>query len=197
MFLKRSHILVLPVVVLAACIVPEPAVRPEAYDFGPPPSPQQDRATGLPVLQVPDVQAPRGMDGNHVQYRLAHVDGRALRPYANSRWTTAPSQLLTQRMRQRLARQGPVVGSGEVQAGLLLKTELEQFEQVFDSGSGSRGVVRLRASLIRDRRLLAQQTFSAERVAESADARGGVRALTLASDALLDDLALWVAQQAR
>ncbi|MBU3735848.1 MAG: ABC transporter [Methylobacterium sp.] len=197
MFFKRGRIVLLPVMLLAACIVPEPAVRPEAYDFGPLPSPQQDTAAALPVLQVLDVQAPRGMDGNHVQYRLAYVDARALRPYANSRWNTAPSQLLTQRMRQRLARQGPVVGSGEVQAGLLLKTELEQFEQVFDSAAVSRGVVRLRASLVKDRRLLAQQTFSAERVADSADARGGVGALTLASDALLDDLALWVAQQAR
>lgn len=197
MFFKRGAIVLMSGLWLTACIVPEPAIRPQAYDFGPPPALQEVAAAALPVLQVLDVQAPRGLDGNYVQYRLAYVDAQALRPYANSRWAMSPSQLLTQRMKQRLARQGPVVGSGEAQAGWLLKTELEQFDQVFDSAGNSRAVVRLRASLIKDRRLLAQQTFSAERDADTADAPGGVRALAAASDVLLDSLALWVAQQSR
>lgn len=197
MYPLRGRRVLLTAFLLSACIVPEPAIRPQAYDLGPPPALVTETAAALPVLQVLDVQAPRGLDGNFVHYRLLDVDANALRPYANSRWAMSPSQLLTQRMKQRLARQGAVVGSGEARAALLLKTELEQFEQVFDSAGNSRGVVRLRASLIRERRLLAQQTFSAERVAGSADAAGGVRALTLASDAMLDSLALWVAEQGK
>lgn len=197
MLFLRSYSSLVAVLLLTACIVPEPAVRPQAYDFGPPPAATGPAVAHAAVVQVMDVQAPRGMDGNYVQYRLAYADAQALKPYASSRWAMAPTQLLTQRLKQRLAMQGGVVSSGDALSALLLKTELEQFDQVFDTASASRGVVRLRATLIKDRRLLAQRTFIVTRDAPSADAQGGVQALGAASDAMLGELAAWVAEYAR
>lgn len=197
MLLPRSYSSLVAALLLTACIVPEPAVRPQAYDFGPPPAATGPAAPNAAVVQVMDVQAPRGMDGNYVQYRLAYADAQALKPYASSRWAMAPTQLLTQRLKQRLAMQGGVVSSGDALSALLLKTELEQFDQVFDTATASRGVVRLRATLIKDRRLLAQRTFVVTRDAPSADAQGGVQALSAASDAMLGELAAWVAEYAR
>lgn len=197
MLFLRSYSSLVAALLLTACILPEAVVRPQSYDFGPPPAVTTQTVASAVVVQVTDVQAPRGMDGNYVQYRLAYADAQALKPYASSRWAMAPTQLLTQRLKQRLALQGSMVSSGDALSVLLLKTELEQFDQVFDSPTASRGVVRLRASLIKDRKLLAQQTFSVDQPAETADAAGGVRALTLASDALLDALSAWVVEQAK
>ena len=197
MLFLRSYSSLVAALLLTACIVPEPAVRPQAYDFGPPPAATVPSAPNAVVVQVMDVQAPRGMDGNYVQYRLAYADAQALKPYASSRWAMAPTHLLTQRLKQRLAMQGGVVSSGDALSALLLKTELEQFDQVFDAADASRGVVRLRATLIKDRRLLAQRTFSVEQPAKSQDAQGGVQALGTASDVLLNELAAWVAEYAK
>jgi len=58
--------------------------------------------------------------------------------------------------------------------------------------------VRLRATLVdagggRDR-LAAQQRFTVQRPAPTADAAGGVRALTAATDAAAQDVAAWIQQ---
>jgi cholesterol transport system auxiliary component len=59
-------------------------------------------------------------------------------------------------------------------------------------------VVRLRCTLLQSsggaERLVAQRRFEAERPAPSADAPGGVRALTAAIDAVALDIAGWLQQ---
>jgi cholesterol transport system auxiliary component len=60
-------------------------------------------------------------------------------------------------------------------------------------------VLRVRCTLLENtaagERLVAQRTFEAERPAPSADASGGVRALTAAVDATGQDIAAWLQQQ--
>ena len=104
----------------------------------------------------------------------------------------APAQLLQQRARQRLARFANVLSVGDTSQELLLKLELDDYSQVFDSEQASRVQVRLRASLIANGRFLAQRSFAANRPAPTANAAGAVRGLAGATDALLDELARWV-----
>ncbi|MOA67320.1 hypothetical protein D3C78_1944370 [compost metagenome] len=72
---------------------------------------------------------------------------------------------------------------------------------MFLSAQESVGWVRLRATLV-DRQpqgdvLLGQQTFTAQQPADSADAAGGVRALTLATDQAIGALQIWLQQLGR
>jgi cholesterol transport system auxiliary component len=84
-----------------------------------------------------------------------------------------------------------------VRANYALRLELEEFTQVFDTADRSHAVVRLRASVIKrgTRLLLAQHSFSVERAAPTANAAGAVRALTEASDKMIEDLINWLAKK--
>jgi cholesterol transport system auxiliary component len=53
--------------------------------------------------------------------------------------------------------------------------------------------LRLRASLIRNRAIVAQQSFSIEQAAATPNAEGGVRALVAASDEAGNRLIDWLA----
>jgi cholesterol transport system auxiliary component len=80
----------------------------------------------------------------------------------------------------------------------VLQLELDEFSQVFESPANSVGLIRLRATLVESlpsgEKLLAQRSFTVQRPAPSADAPGGVRALTLASDAVIEEISVWLQQ---
>jgi cholesterol transport system auxiliary component len=76
--------------------------------------------------------------------------------------------------------------------GYALRAELFEFEQVFDRPDRSRGVLRLRATL-EGKGIWAQRTFAIEEPAPTADAAGGVSALTQCSDELAALIVEWVA----
>jgi cholesterol transport system auxiliary component len=61
------------------------------------------------------------------------------------------------------------------------------------------GVLRLRCTLLENtaagERFVAQRSFDIERPAPSADAAGGVRALSAAADAAARDIASWLDQR--
>ena len=80
----------------------------------------------------------------------------------------------------------------------VLQLELEEFSQLFDSPGSSVGLIRLRATLIENtpsgEKLLAQRNLTVQRPAPSADAAGGVRALTAATDAAIEELVSWLQQ---
>jgi cholesterol transport system auxiliary component len=82
-----------------------------------------------------------------------------------------------------------------------LRLELEEFSQLFDAPDASSGVLRLRATLSQrsasGETLLAQRSFIARHVAPTADASGGVRALTAATDQMVKDIDAWLAQVER
>ncbi len=189
---------------LGGCSQLQPQVRATVYDFGPGavPDDASQRLAPLPALVLGDVDASAALDSTAVLYRLVYSDAQQLRPYAQTRWSMAPAQLLRQRLREYLgqrravlnAAQGVVVGK----PAMNLHLELDEFSQTFDSANSSNGLVRLRATLGQGgqgiERLLAQRSFVVQRAASSADAAGGVRALTLATDAVIQEIDQWVQQ---
>jgi len=149
-----------------------------------------------PVLMITNVEAPAWLDNHYVTYRLAYSDPLQPRAYAQARWSMPPAQLVQQRARALLSQGASVVAVGDVGQGLVLKIELDDFSQVFDSAEASRVNVQWRATLFNNGRLVAQRAFTASRPAPSANAAGAVRALATATDALLEELATWIAAPA-
>lgn len=197
---------------LGACsALPDKPVRAALYDFGPgalTPQPGTRQAP-LPPIALADISTPGGvLDNQAVLYRLAYADAQQLRPYSQARWSMPPAQLIRQRLRDVLSRNRAVLNAGEgpalnrsVNQGVLprvLKLELEEFSHFFASPGSSAGLVRLRATLVEStpsgEKLLAQRSVTVQRPAPSADAPGGVRALTAATDAAIDEIATWLQQ---
>ena len=171
---------------------------PTYYDFGPPASPvavaTPAAIPALPVLVVADANGPSWLDNQRMYYRLLYADAQQSRPYAYNRWNTPPLQLLSQRLKTRVAQSGvKVLSTTDAAAGIpLLRIDVDDFSQNFDTQTHSSGHVSLRASLFRGHRLIDQKTFSRSGPAGSADAQGGAQALAAASDAIAADLLAWL-----
>jgi cholesterol transport system auxiliary component len=181
--------------------LPDKPVRPAVYDFGPGLSGAAAPArpgAALPALALADIEAPAALDGTAMLYRLAYADVQQLRPYAQARWSMPPAQLVRQRLRDPLSQQRVVLNPGDGPATSTLRLELEDFTQVFETPERAVGLVRLRATLVERAggraQPVAQRRFVAQRPAPSADAAGGVRALTAATDAAVDDIVQWLQQ---
>ncbi len=169
--------LLLGVSVLAGCALsPDDGRSVAVYDFGLPTA-RSGNDTEWPRVAL-EVVSPPWFDALNVDYRLAYDDPLKQREYSGSRWAGAPGVLLSQRLRQRL---GMANASGNAAADCLLRFELQEFSQVFDSPVQSRGVLQGSASLIDARKLrIAGKNFLIEKPAASQDARGGVDALVAA-----------------
>ena len=203
---KRTFIFA-AVALLAGCsLLPDKPIRELTYDFGP--NPVAD-APGTPAgapLVLPELEVTGALEGTALLYRLGYADAYQLRPYAYARWSAPPGQLLRARLRDHLGRERPVLDSAAAaslarRSGAtppVLRVELEEFSQLFDSAATSQGVVRLRCTLLENsaagERLVAQRTFTVQKPAPSADAAGGVRALSAATDAVAGDVAAWLRQ---
>lgn len=191
---------------LGACAaLPDKPLRAVVYDFGP-------GARANPVatvaaswqagaIELGEVEAASALDSTALLYRLAYTDVQLLQPYAQARWSMPPALLLRQRLRETLGRRHPVLRQGDglhagTAAARLLQLELDEFSQVFDAPDASVGLVRVHATVVAPSagggRLLAQRSFVAQQPAPSADAAGGVHALTAASDQVLSDIAQWL-----
>ncbi|MEG1114039.1 MAG: ABC transporter, partial [Janthinobacterium sp.] len=81
---------------------------PTFYDFGPtaPLAAAQPTAPALPVLVIADASGPAWLDSQRMYYRLLYADAQQSRPYAYNRWNTPPLQLLSQRLKTRVAQSG-------------------------------------------------------------------------------------------
>ena len=205
-------------VLLSACsALPSKPTRATMYDFGPGPlaaQPAQPVAsqtpqTPLAPVAIEEISTSGGaLDNLAVLYRLAYVDAQELRPYSQSRWSMPPAQLLRQRLRDTLSLRRPVFNAREGLAlnrsqnpllPLQLRLELQEFSHYFSTPDASVGLVRLRATLVdvtaAGEKLVAQRIIVAQRPATTLDAPGGVRALTAATDAVIDELDQWLQQQ--
>lgn len=204
---SRTFLAVAAFALLAACsALPDKPVREALYDFGPlgteAPS---ETPTGAPLV-LPDLEVGASLESPSLNYRLGYADAFQLRPYAYARWSAPPGQLVRQRLRDHLGRTRPVLdaagGASLARRGgalpPVLRVELEEFSHLFDSPTQSRGVVRVRCTLLEStpagERLVAQRSFTVERPAPTADAAGGVRALTAATDAVAQDIGTWLLQ---
>lgn len=187
--IKRS--MLLAACLLGACAGGTRNPPPVVYDFGMPA--QRLTEDGRWSTLALEIKAPRWFDSPAIEYRLLYDNPLLLHGYAGSRWAGAPAQLLAQRLRQQLA----FVGSGGQSAvSCLLRFEVQEFSQVFDTPLQSRGLLRGQASLLDSRhRIVGERRVAVEEPAAGVDARGGVNALVRASDALAGELAAWLNDQ--
>ena len=179
---------------LSACATRAPA--PTLYDFGPltqgikPPA-----VVRLPALKLAEVQSPAWMDGPLMFYRLGYANVQQAYPYAGSRWSMSPAQLLGQRLKTRIALEGGTVlapGDGAQQLPTL-RLDADEFVQIFASPTASVGQLTVRASVFQGKQLIGQRQFEQQANAPSPDAAGGARALALATDAAISDILGWIA----
>jgi len=181
---------------LTGCALPERGPSPLLYDFGVRTQPVAPAAAPRLPLAV-SVQATPALDGRAMLYRLAYADGQQLRAYTLARWAMPPAELVQQRLREGLSGQFTVLRPGEG-ASRVLQLELDEFSQVFEAPTKSAGLLRLRATLwqrqANEERLLVQRSVTVQRPAPTADAAGGVRALSAATDAAVDELLHWLQQ---
>lgn len=186
-------------VTLSGCALPLPdkPVRPQPYDLGPAlPVAASAAPTGAP-LGLGSVESSAAIDGSNILYRLLYSDGgQQPRPYALARWTMSPPQLVGQRLREAFSATRPVVEPSSGLAAIEVRTEMDEFAQLFESPGASEGVVRLRVTAIaptaRTSRLLGQRTFTVRKPAPTADAAGGVAALRAATDEAVSQVVAWV-----
>ena len=202
------------VFLLAGCsALPDKPVRASLYDFGPgnltaQPTTRQAALRALPALAIDDISTSGGaLDNQAVLYRLAYRDAQELRPYTLARWAMPPAQLVRQRLREQLGQQRNIFDargglalnrSQNAVLPLLLRLDLDEFSHVFTAPDTSVGLIRLRATLIEQatsgEKLIAQRSVVVQRPAPSADAPGGVRALTAATDAAIEEIDVWLQQ---
>ncbi|PUA18045.1 ABC-type transport auxiliary lipoprotein family protein [Glaciimonas sp. PCH181] len=171
------------------------------YDFGPLPivasaavSPAETATLPALSLSLADVHAPVWLDTTMMMFRLAYANDLQPRPYATTRWSMPPPQLFSQRLKARISLAGGTVVSlsdGAVNLPVL-RIDMDDFSQTFDSASHSVAQVSIRASLFNGRVLAAQKTFSRQIATPTADAAGGARAFATANDAVIDDLMAWL-----
>ena len=203
--------------VLSGCsALPDKPVRASLYDFGPGNLSDQSNARqaalpALPPLAIDDISTSGGaLDNQAVLYRLAYQNEQELRPYTFARWSMPPAQLVRQRLREQLGQQRNIFDargglalnrSQSAVLPLLLRLDLDEFSHVFTTPDASVGLIRLRATLIEQttsgEKLMAQRNIAVQRPAPSADAQGGVRALTAATDAAIDEIDKWLQQTQR
>lgn len=181
-------------VLAAGCAGNPAAISDIRYDFGPPN--QAASAGQLPAVKILDVSAPGMLESDKLIYRLSYADAQQTATYANSHWTMPPAQLLTQRLRNALSSNGTVLTGADGVRAPVLKVDLSEFEQVFDSSSQSHAAVTARATLTQNGKVIGQRTFVSRAPASSSDAAGGAQALATASDDLVAQIGAWLGVQA-
>lgn len=193
---------------MAGCALPDKPVRGKMYDFGPGPltSKAVQDAPRLPPLVINDVASSGGaLDNMAVLYRLGYANTQQLMPYAGARWTTPPYQLVRQRLREQLGQQRLVFHARENSAlnrdangnlPLMLRVELLEFSHYFNTPQDSFGLVRMQVSAVDmtagGEKIKAQRMVTAQKAAVTPDAPGGVRALTEATDAAIEEINQWL-----
>lgn len=198
---------------LSACgFAPDKPKRAQMYDFGPGELSTRTapRQAALPPLAIDEIATSGGaLDNMAVLYRLGYEDAQQLRPYSLARWSMPPAQLVRQRLLAQLGQRRAVFNAGSSVAlnrshqnalPLRLRIDLEEFSQLFSAPDASIGLIRLRVTLVditpTGEKLLGQRNVVVQRPATSADAAGGVRALTAATDAAIEEINDWLQQTA-
>jgi cholesterol transport system auxiliary component len=192
-------LLAVSVLALAGCqLLGSHDTAKTAFDFG---LPETHESRSVPKtlpanLVVANIVAPGWMDNSSMYYRLTYRNAANPRSYASSQWVMSPAALLTQRLRWMLgaSNEGGNASGLSTGEGYVLRSELIEFEQIFDRPDESHGVLRLRATLEQQRSGgRVQRTFTIEKPAPTPDAAGGVKALSLCADQLSDSVIEWVA----
>jgi len=178
-------------VTLSGCGVLSSSKPSTTYDLGPLAATPSQPPARLPKLRVAETDGPTWMDGRGIYYRLQYTQAQRLQSYSTQRWVDAPTRLFDDRLRDAVSSRGELTWYGDTSVPAI-KVDLLGFEQVFDSATSSRGVVRVRATVFH-KGLIGQKTFVAEQPAPTADGAGGVKALSASSDAVIAAILDWTA----
>lgn len=192
-------------VLLSACsVLPKPPATATLYDLGPAISKPVDLPVGKRPVMVAAITGQGLMPGSTAMlYRFVDVD-QQLRAYQEARWSRPIEQLFGLQLRQKLEQGRPILDTefslSRMRAGdqypLVLRVDIENFEQIFQNPQDSKGVVQLRATLIEPGvggdKLLAQRTFVSAIDASEANAAGGAKALAEASRTLAVEIDSWL-----
>jgi len=168
------------------------------FDFGPamPAASQAQAQAAAPIgaIVVTDITGSSALENERMFYRLSYADALQARSYANSRWTANPLQMMTQRMKTRIAQSGAkVLSETDASNGVpILRIDVDEFVHNFSGAAQSEGQVALRASLFQGHVLVDQRSFARTTPAGSADAAGGARALAASTDAIAADIVTWL-----
>jgi cholesterol transport system auxiliary component len=178
----------------AACVTHrEPPIR---YDLGASAAYVDPDPRLNATIAIAPIQAPSWLSTTALLYRLDYDTPAHSSAYARSEWTAPPSELLTQRLQERLsaANDGFTLDRLPRQTdGYQLRVTLEDFIQVLQSPHESRCLVTLDAMLIhRGDQVLGQRTFRTSALAPTADARGAVAGFINATDSNLAQIVAWV-----
>lgn len=153
----------------------------------------------LPVtLKVAAVDAPDWLNTRAMYYRLLYSDSDRIAAYSKSRWLASPPKLIGNALINDLSHAGRwqavVSPDADASADYTLHMHLTRFEQDFKSSKRSVGVITARVSLIDNHKdsVVAQKRFRYAVPAPSANAQGGVSALTKASQQLLSAVQGWL-----
>lgn len=193
-----KRLLLLPLLLLAACGVNPPAGEPRTYlleAVGRAPA----AATGDQVLLISRPRAEPGYDSDGIAYTETPL---SLSYYTRSHWADAPARMLAPLLVETLERGGAfravVLAPSSVAADLQLDVTLLRLQQSF-LHRPSRVELALRARLIdiAGNRVLAGRTFETTEPAPSEDAYGGVQAANIALERVLTELAAFVAARGR
>ncbi len=181
---------------LTACATSAPT---QSFDYGSAPF-----TIGLPKLQltgmkwvVAEIRVPASLDGNAMLYRLNYENPQELKPYAQSRWSVSPAQLLSIRLKQAINQAGGAALSAAdgIKDTAQLRIELEEFAQHFSAPQHSQARLHLRVGLIHKNTLIAQRAFTADVDAGTPDAKGGAAAMVRASDQIIQQMLQWAQQE--
>lgn len=166
------------------------------FDFGPamPAASLAPSQAPIGAIVVTDITGSSALENERMFYRLSYADALQARSYANSRWTANPLQMMTQRMKTRIAQSGAkVLSETDASNGVpILRIDVDEFIHNFSGAAQSEGQVALRASVFQGHVLVDQRSFARTTPAGSADAAGGARALAASTDAIAADIVAWL-----
>lgn len=211
MAVRKSLAAVTLLGLVAGCsVLPKPPSRVDIFDFGPgltKTAEASQPATPLPPIALADFTSAGVPDGRSALfYRLAYSNAQMLYPYTQARWSQPPTTLMQLAVRDRLGvRRSVIYGDQNIdqqikggQSPTVLRAEVEEFSQVFQSEKDSVGLVRVRVSMVDSLKagdeLIGQRVFVAQRPAPTPDAAGGAKALSDAAAQVADEIAQWVEQ---
>jgi len=135
-------LLVLPLL-LTGCSVLSSNPPATTYDLGPLAAAPAQPPAPLPKMRVAQTEGPDWMDGSQLYYRLQYSQPQRLQAYSTQRWVQPAPRLFDDRLREAVSARGALGWIRDASAPGM-RVDLLAFEQVFDTATSSRGVVRAR-----------------------------------------------------
>lgn len=194
--MRKISVALLAILLTGCTLTPKTPSSISVYDLGSPSTivPRYSLSSQA-TIQITDIAAPVWLDTQSIHYRLAYHDPARIYTYADSRWNAPPAELLTERLRQYFATKNiDRHHQNDTPVNYLLKIDLGEFTQIFNTPDNSQAVVQLRASLYEptSRLPIAHRSFLGRQETQTADAAGAVTAFIQVSDNLLNELVQWL-----